>query len=131
MSYAQYHKGMSVNYGIRVRGSLAGIVGFHGFDRMHRVTSLGYWLAAEHCGKGIMCKCVAHCIDAAFREEKMNRLYIRCAVENVRSRNIPIRLGMKHEGTQRQAEFLYDHFVDLDVYSVLAEEWDSSLLGRL
>ena len=131
MGYAQYQKGAAINYGIRVNGSLAGVVGFHGFDRMHRVTSLGYWLAREYCGQGIMRKCVAHCIDAAFRVEDMNRLYIRCAVENARSRQIPINLGLTHEGTQRQAEFLYDHFVDLDVYSVLAEEWDSDLLGRL
>jgi ribosomal-protein-serine acetyltransferase len=130
-SYLQFQQGTAINYGIRVDGNLAGVVGFHGFDRIHRVTSLGYWLAEDHCGQGIMLKCVAHCIDAAFREEKMNRLYIRCAVKNARSRQIPIKLGLSHEGIQRQAEFLYDHFVDLDIYSVLAEEWDSSLLGRL
>ena len=131
MSYAQFHKGTAISYGIRVNGNLAGVVGFHGFDRINRVTSLGYWLAKQHCGQGIMRTCVAHCIDAAFREEKMNRLYIRCAVGNARSRQIPVKLGLTHEGTQRQAEFLYDHFVDLDVYSVLADEWDRSLLDTL
>ena len=131
MTYAQFQKGAAINYGIRVNGILAGVVGFHGFDRMHRVTSLGYWLAKDHCGQGIMRKCVAHCIDAAFTEEKMNRLYIRCAVGNERSRRIATSLGLTHEGTQRQAEFLYDHFVDVDVYSVLAEEWNSSILDRL
>jgi len=131
LTYGQFQKGTAAQYGIRIDGALAGVVGFHGFDPIHRVTSLGYWLARDYCGQGIMRRCVAHCIDAAFREENMNRLYIRCATGNARSRQIPIKLGLVYEGTQRQAEFLYDHFVDLEVYSVLAEEWDSSLLGRL
>jgi len=131
MSHGAFQKGTGINYGIRVKGSLAGLIGFHGFDRLHRVTSLGYWLGKEFCGNGTMCIAVAHCIDAAFKEENMNRLYIRCAVENARSSRIPKKLGLTHEGTQRQAEYLYDHFVDLDIYSVLAEEWDSSILGSL
>ena len=124
----QYQGATAVHYGVRVKGQLAGVVGFHGFDRLHRVTSLGYWLASEFCGKGYMVNCVAHCIDAAFTIEKMNRLYIRCATGNEPSRRIPLKLGLVHEGTQRQAEFLYDHFVDLDVFSVLAAEWDSATL---
>lgn len=127
----QYHNATAIHYGIRIRGQLVGVVGFHGFDRMNRVTSLGYWLARDHCRKGYMVKCVAHCIDAAFAIEKMNRLYIRCATGNTASRRIPEKLGLTHEGTQRQAEFLYDHFVDLDVFSILADEWDPSILASI
>jgi ribosomal-protein-serine acetyltransferase len=53
----------------------------------------------------------------------MNRLYLRCAVGNIRSRKIALALGFSFEGTQRQAEWLYDHFVDLEMYSLLASEW--------
>ncbi len=127
----QYQSGSAIHYGVRVGGQLAGVVGFHGFDRLNKVTSLGYWLAREYCGKGHMVKCVGHSIEEAFRIEGMNRLYIRCATGNQRSSSIPKKLGLTHEGTQRQAEFLYDHFVDLDVYSVLANEWDASILTRI
>ncbi|MDP9371062.1 MAG: GNAT family N-acetyltransferase, partial [Chloroflexota bacterium] len=36
---------------------------------------------------------------------------------------IPERLGFAREGTLRQVEWLYDHFVDHHVYGMLAAEW--------
>jgi ribosomal-protein-serine acetyltransferase len=113
----------AATYGIFVDRMLAGVIGFHGFDRVNRITSLGYWLAREQCGRGIMRMCVAECLVIAFEEEDMNRMVIRCATENHASRRIPEALGFVHEGTQRQAEWLYDHFVDLEMYSLLRSEW--------
>ena len=48
---------------------------------------------------------------------------IHCAVGNRRSRAIPERLGFTQEGIARDAEWLYDHYVDLVTYSLLAPEW--------
>lgn len=62
-------------------------------------------------------------ITYAFHTMKLNKVEIRCATENVRSRAIPERLGFKEEGLIRQAEWLYDHYVDLVVYGLLASEW--------
>lgn len=123
MSYMGSLRGSGFSLGIRFHGSLIGVVGFHDFDRMNRVTSLGYWLSEEFCGQGIMRRSVAACAEYAFNERGMNRLYIRCAVGNERSRRIPLALGFQFEGIQRQAEWLHDHFVDLEVYSMLAPEW--------
>lgn len=61
--------------------------------------------------------------DYAFTELKLNKVEIRAAAENQKSRSIPERLGYKEEGTIRQAEWLYDHYVDHVVYGMLAEEW--------
>lgn len=130
-SYIGFLRGAGFNFGIRLDGALIGLLGYHGFDHANRVTSMGYWLGSEFCGRGIMRKCAAHGIEYAFTERNMNRLSIRCAVENVRSKRIPESLGMVMEGTQREAEWLYDRFVDLDTYSILASEWDSSILDRL
>jgi ribosomal-protein-serine acetyltransferase len=127
ISYAGFLRGAGFNFGIRHHGGLVGVIGFHGFDRANRVTSLGYWLAESACGKGIMRQSVAACVQYAFEKQGMNRLYIRCATGNHRSRRVPESLGFIHEGTQRQAEWLYDHFVDLEVYSILAAEWKGSL----
>ena len=56
-------------------------------------------------------------VDYAFEGMKMNRVEIRCAVENSKSRAIPLRLGFKEEGRIRCGEWLYDHFVDHVIYS--------------
>ena len=62
--------------------------------------------------------------DYAMNELKLNKVEIRCASGNLKSRSIPERLGFVQEGTIRQAEWLYDHYVDHIVYGVLAEEWN-------
>ncbi len=62
-------------------------------------------------------------IDYAFDELKMNRVEIRCAAANARSRAVPERLGFQQDGILRQSEWLHDAFVDLVVYSTLTGEW--------
>jgi ribosomal-protein-serine acetyltransferase len=58
------------------------------------------------------------------------RLEIRCATHNHTTRAIPERLGFRQEGIARRAEWLYDHFVDLVVYSMLAVEWTQATRER-
>lgn len=123
VSYRGYLRRGAFQFGIWFQGRLAGMIGFHGFDPVNRVTSLGYWLGAEFCGKGIMRLAVRGAVDYAFSQRGMNRLFIRVATGNARSRRIAEALGFVHEGVQREAEWLYDHFVDLDVFSILAREW--------
>lgn len=66
--------------------------------------------------------CIAF-INHAFSELQLNRVEIRCAVGNTKSRAIPERLGFTNEGTIRDGEWLYDHFVNHIVYGILAMEW--------
>lgn len=126
--HAAFGERQAAHYGMFADGELVGMVGFHAFDWSNRVTSLGYWLAAAACGRGWMRRAVAGCIDHAF-ELGMNRVSIRCAVGNRRSRRIPENLGFTFEGIQRQAECLNGRFVDLEVHSVLAAEWRPYLVA--
>lgn len=108
---------------IRHRGDLVGVVGHHGVSWSNRSTSLGYWLAEAAQGRGIMTEAVRAYVHHAFDTLKLNRVEVRCAAENLRSRAIPERLAFQREGTIRQAEWLYDHFVDHVVYGMLASDW--------
>lgn len=123
-------RGSGFQLGIHSAGQLAGVIGFHAFDRTNRITSMGYWLAANYMGRGLMTRSVKGLVSWAFREQDMNRIVIRCATGNSASRKIPERLGFRHEGRQRQAEWLYDHFVDLEMYALLREEWARSKIFR-
>jgi ribosomal-protein-serine acetyltransferase len=101
---------------------IVGIVGFNRIDRQNQIGYIGYWLAASYQGKGIMTKSCQKLIDHAFETLKLHRVVITCATENQRSRAIPFRLGFAHEGVLRDVEWLYDHFVDHDVYALLVSD---------
>jgi len=105
------------------RGKMAGQIGYNYFDRENRRTELGYWLAASFQGKGLVTKSCRALITNAFETLNMNRVEIRCGAKNLKSRKIPENLGFKKEGTARQAEWLHDRFIDLVVYSMLANDW--------
>jgi ribosomal-protein-serine acetyltransferase len=104
-------------------GQIVGIIGYHHLEWANRSTCIGYWLDERHQGKGIMTKACRALVEYAFEEWKLNRVEIRCAEGNLKSRGIPERLGFKAEGLLREAEWLYDHYVDHVVYGMLAKEW--------
>jgi ribosomal-protein-serine acetyltransferase len=110
---------------IRDRGELVGVIGHHAISWSNRSTSLGYWLAEAAQGRGIMTGAVRTYVRHAFDTLNLNRVEIRCASGNLRSRAIPERLRFEREGTIRQAEWLYDHFVDHVVYGALSSEFVS------
>jgi ribosomal-protein-serine acetyltransferase len=106
-------------------GKIAGAIGYVGFSRQHRSTNLGYWLDAKHQGRGTMTAAVRALVDRAFSVWNLNRVEIRVASENRRSRAIPTRLGFQEEGTLRKAEFVDGRFLDNVVYSMLAWDWST------
>jgi ribosomal-protein-serine acetyltransferase len=105
------------------QGQIVGIIGYHHLEWANRSTCIGYWLDERNQGKGIMTKACRALVDYAFDDWKLNRIEIRCAEGNWKSRRIPERLGFRTEGLLREAEWLYDHHVDHVVYGMLTKEW--------
>jgi ribosomal-protein-serine acetyltransferase len=104
---------------LTVDGEIAGIAGFHSVDWLSRTTSIGYWLAAARQGRGTMTAAVRALSRHALDVWELNRVEIRVAVENRRSRAIPERLGFREEATMRRAERVGDRSLDLVVYSLV------------
>lgn len=119
----QFNDDKGFQAGIWFRGHLAGIIGYQNLDWLNRSAAVGYWVGAAFQGNGLATNACGALVDWAFREWRLNRVEIRCAVENYRSRAIPERLGFTQEGIAHQAEWLYDGFVDLVIYGVLAKDW--------
>jgi ribosomal-protein-serine acetyltransferase len=121
------HRQLAANDGFQSAivcdGAIAGVVGFHRVDWQNRATSIGYWLAAEHEGRGTMTEAVRALVDHAFGVWRLERVEIQAAVGNRRSRAVPERLGFREEGVRNQAERHGDHFVDLVLYAMLAADW--------
>lgn len=114
--------GTSLELLIEHAGELAGIAGFRSLERANRSGEIGYWLRADRGGRGIMTSCCRALVAHGFGKLDLNRIAIAAATENAKSRAIPERLGFRFEGVLRQPEWLYDHFVDHAVYSLLRSE---------
>lgn len=123
IALAQFTQGKGFNAGIWVDQRLVGVIGHHSIDWVNRIATLGYWLTEPYQGRGIMNAACHTIIGHAFDELNLNKVVIKCATDNLRSRAVPQRLGFVHEGTLRDAAWLYDHYVDLEVYGCLQREW--------
>jgi len=102
---------------------LAGTVGLHRIDWLNRRVEIGYWLAREFQGRGVMTDACRAVVTHLFRELDLNRVEIRCAVGNTKSSAIPSRLGFTLDGTLRDAQFVNGRHHDLLVFGMLKRDW--------
>lgn len=109
--------------GIFYKSQYIGNISFHEINWNTKMTSIGYWLSAEHQGKGIMTACCQILLNHGFGILGLNRIEIRARTDNDKSRAIPIRLGFKEEGILRQVDFNNDRYYDHVVYGLLKDEW--------
>ncbi len=99
---------------------MVGLIGTKEIDYLNKSTEIGYWLSEEVQHQGIMAKAVKVLLENLFEEFNLQRIQICCATGNVKSSNIPLRLGFVKEGVKRNAEWVGNYeFRDLEVYSLL------------
>ena len=99
---------------------IVGAIALHRTDSPERCAEVGYWLAREESGHGVMTAAVRAMLAYAFAELGIHRVELIAATENVRSRNIAERLGMTREATLRERLFIGGRFVDAVLYAALA-----------
>ena len=110
-------------YGIWHENVLAGVISLQNINMLNRSANIGYWVAENFSGRGLGKLATRNLVAHTFTNLKLNRIEIRCATGNLRSQNIPVKLGFSFEGVSKQAEWLYNHFVDHKVYSLLQKDW--------
>lgn len=121
---SNYENGISLILGINYQGKLVGSVSFNIINTTHNNAEIGYMLSQDYIRKGLITKCCKTLINYGFEKLELNRVTIKCATENTKSRAIPERLGFKLEGIIEQNERLYDRFVDHAHYGMLKENWN-------
>jgi ribosomal-protein-serine acetyltransferase len=104
-------------------GRIVGGAGFHGVDWINRSSSIGYWLAAEATGRGLMTGAVRALLDHAFGTWELHRVVIEAVVDNARSRAIPERLRFREEALLREAKLIGGRYEDAVLYAMLASDW--------
>lgn len=109
--------------GIWQDGRMVGGMLFFPLERRIRTTKIGYWLAQSATGRGLMTRAIEAVFPFLFEELQVNRLGLETEPGNLKSKAVAERLGFTFEGLRRQGWHDGEEFVDIAVYSLLAEEW--------
>ena len=75
-------------------GRVIGGTGFH-LRGGPGVVEIGYWLASDVTGRGLMTRVVSALVDAARQVDGVRQVEIKCDVANERSAAVPRRLGFR------------------------------------
>jgi ribosomal-protein-serine acetyltransferase len=110
-------------YGIWIDDALSGGTLFRTFDAGSGVCEIGVWLAPAAQGRGLVTRAATLMIDWAVDVRGISRIEWRTSPENSRSRAVARRLGMTLEGVLRSSADLGGVRHDMEVWSVLADEW--------
>ncbi len=111
-------------YVVLYEGSICGVCSFNSLRWDCRAGFIGYWLAKSYQGKGIMSNAVIELEGIGLGKMNLNKIEIHIAVKNYKSRSLAERLGYQETGIIKDAEWLYNHFVDHVIYCKLKSEWD-------
>lgn len=104
---------------------IIGMVGLNGINQ-DKSAEIGYWIDKNEQGKGIVTEATKIIITQGFNELNLNRIGLRCAVINTKSCAIPKRLDFKKEGILRQSVLVENKFLDMEIWSILKDEWKLS-----
>ena len=86
---------------------------------------VGYSLAKDYWGKGLMTEAVHAVLDYGFYEKNLDQIAICTGPENKRSQRVIEKTGFTYEGTIRRAYKIYTgECRDSLCYSMLREEWE-------
>jgi len=121
----QYKNNQGPQFLIYFKNTPCGVIGFHPIDLQNKIGGIGYWVSESFSGNGIVTTSMALIIKYGFETLSLNKIEVGCAVENQKSRAIPVKLGFKLEATLRDKEWLYDHYVDQCLYTMLKSEYNA------
>jgi len=104
---------------IHYQGKFAGLIGLKETDMEIRQTEIGYWLSEPYQKKGIVTESVQALMQFASINLNINKFLIRCAVGNIPSKNIPLKLGYQLACIEKDGELLTGgNYTDIEVYCI-------------
>ena len=110
---------------LRDGGRQIGGVGLR-VDDQHQHAELGYWLGVPYWGQGYATEAALEMLRYGFENLGLHRIFASHFKHNPASGRILEKLGMRHEGCQREHVRKWDQFVDSELYGILRQEWQIS-----
>lgn len=114
-----YRSGMGITWGIieKKSGKLIGTCSLHSTPA-HRRAELGYTLARDYWGQGLMTEAAKSAIAFGFHVMQLLRIQAYCAVENKASARVLEKAGMEFEGILHNYVFTKERSWNVKMYAI-------------
>lgn len=110
-------------FAITVNNIVIGSISIFRQGNIHRQTAeLGYYIAEEYWGKGIMTEAVKQICRYVFDKTDIVRIYAEPFANNTASCRVLEKAGFQYEGTLRRNAVKNGKVIDMKMYSLLKEE---------
>ena len=110
-------------FAITVNNMVIGSIGIFRQGNIHRQTAeLGYYIAEEYWGKGIMTEAVKQICEYVFAKSDIIRIYAEPFANNIASCRVLEKAGFQYEGTLRSNAVKNGKVIDMEMYSLLKAE---------
>jgi RimJ/RimL family protein N-acetyltransferase len=102
---------------------IIGRIGLHGLKNIHNRAEIGYWLAKEYWGQGLIGDAIRMILKIGFKDIKLMRIHAYTFDYNKASIRTLEKLGFTNEGLNRKFYRLKNRYMDCYVFSILREEF--------
>ena len=110
-------------FAIMVDDKVVCSIGIFRQGNIHSQTAeLGYYIAEEYWGKGIMTEAVKQICAYVFAKSDIIRIYAEPFAYNIASCRVLEKAGFQYEGTLRSNAVKNGKVIDMKMYSLLKEE---------
>lgn len=123
-------EGNEYAFALFLETKMIGRLGIYRINPVNKIGEIGYWIDQDYEGKGYIKQACERILQFAFNDLHLNRMELKCATDNIRSKNTALRLHFTYEGTLRQAEQHQRGAIDLLLFSLLKEEWQLGELNK-
>lgn len=104
-----------------------GMCSLQRIDWINRSAEFAIIIGEKDCwGKGYASESLQRLFEHGFMVLGLNRIWSATSILNKGMIRVFEKLGMKHEGTYRQGQFLFGKFEDVVAYAILRKEWNET-----
>jgi [ribosomal protein S5]-alanine N-acetyltransferase len=93
----------------------------------HRRAELGYWIGVPYWGQGYATEAARAMVKHGFETLGLHRIFASHVARNTASAGVLKKIGMRHEGCQRAHILKWGELLDLEMYGMLASDFNRTV----
>ncbi len=126
--YSAYNKNKAAPWGIQLKenSKIIGTVGFVKWDKEKKIGEIGYVLAKDYWGRGLITEAVKEVLKFGFSTMGLTKITAHCIAENVGSEKVLLKSGFNFDGLFLKHATVKGKLVDIKWFSISMENYKAN-----